>query len=171
MPCIRSVRASATRNKPGDESRKSLLGFCFPSTPGRIRTCDLRIRSPLLYPAELRALNRPGKTADASKSNLSFGFGLAVPRRRLLDRLKRPSPLPPLDRNRSHAQAIAPQYGLPQTRTRADPGRFWVSRASGPILWPLQDHRACCGTEDRLGADPLCAESSSHAPNLAELSA
>ena len=23
--------------------------------PGRIRTCDLRIRSPLLYPAELRA--------------------------------------------------------------------------------------------------------------------
>ncbi len=24
-------------------------------TPGRIRTCDLRIRSPLLYPAELRA--------------------------------------------------------------------------------------------------------------------
>ena len=26
------------------------------NTPGRIRTCDLRIRSPLLYPAELRAL-------------------------------------------------------------------------------------------------------------------
>jgi hypothetical protein len=24
-------------------------------TPGRIRTCDLRIRSPLLYPAELQA--------------------------------------------------------------------------------------------------------------------
>ena len=24
--------------------------------PGRIRTCDLRIRSPLLYPAELQAL-------------------------------------------------------------------------------------------------------------------
>ncbi len=27
------------------------------NTPGRIRTCDLRIRSPLLYPAELRALD------------------------------------------------------------------------------------------------------------------
>jgi hypothetical protein len=26
------------------------------NTPGRIRTCDLRIRNPLLYPAELRAL-------------------------------------------------------------------------------------------------------------------
>ena len=26
-------------------------------TPGTIRTCDLRIRSPLLYPAELRAHN------------------------------------------------------------------------------------------------------------------
>ena len=24
-------------------------------TPGRIRTCDLRLRRPLLYPAELRA--------------------------------------------------------------------------------------------------------------------
>ena len=28
------------------------------SAPGRIRTCDLRIRSPTLYPAELRA-HRP----------------------------------------------------------------------------------------------------------------
>jgi hypothetical protein len=28
----------------------------FNGAPGRIRTCDLRIRSPLLYPAELRAL-------------------------------------------------------------------------------------------------------------------
>ncbi len=27
------------------------------NTPGRIRTCDLRIRNPLLYPTELRALN------------------------------------------------------------------------------------------------------------------
>ena len=27
----------------------------FDGTPGRIRTCDLRIRSPTLYPAELRA--------------------------------------------------------------------------------------------------------------------
>ena len=26
------------------------------NTPGRIRTCDLRIRNPLLYPTELRAL-------------------------------------------------------------------------------------------------------------------
>ena len=26
--------------------------------PGRIRTCDLRIRSPALYPAELRARNK-----------------------------------------------------------------------------------------------------------------
>jgi hypothetical protein len=36
-----------------------------PSAPGRTRTCDLRIRSPLLYPAELqgpagRSLDRGG---------------------------------------------------------------------------------------------------------------
>ncbi len=30
-------------------------GGDFGGTPGRIRTCDLRIRSPLLYPAELQA--------------------------------------------------------------------------------------------------------------------
>ena len=37
-----------------------LSGFSlFISTPGRIRTCDLRIRSPLLYPAELRGPRGP----------------------------------------------------------------------------------------------------------------
>jgi len=29
------------------------------SAPGMIRTCDLRIRSPMLYPAELRGLGVP----------------------------------------------------------------------------------------------------------------
>ncbi len=37
------------------------------STPGRIRTCDLRIRSPLLYPTELRA--RGGNTSGARKAD------------------------------------------------------------------------------------------------------
>ena len=36
-------------------SRSRRLGVGFSSTPSRIRTCDLRIRSPLLYPAELWA--------------------------------------------------------------------------------------------------------------------
>ena len=39
--------------------QKSLRGnplrLDFSGAPGRIRTCDLRIRSPALYPAELRA--------------------------------------------------------------------------------------------------------------------
>jgi hypothetical protein len=30
----------------------------FYGAPGRIRTCDLRIRSPALYPAELRARDK-----------------------------------------------------------------------------------------------------------------
>ena len=33
--------------------------------PGRIRTCDLRIRSPMLYPAELRALGALGLCCKA----------------------------------------------------------------------------------------------------------
>ena len=40
----------------GQESPSALKKPLTKSTPGRIRTCDLRIRSPLLYPAELRAL-------------------------------------------------------------------------------------------------------------------
>ena len=47
----------------GDERGiNSGVGFLLNSkkagTPGRIRTCDLRIRSPLLYPAELQAHGR-----------------------------------------------------------------------------------------------------------------
>ena len=47
------------------------------SAPGRIRTCDLRIRSPLLYPAELQAPMSVFKTVipqtdiDASQKNVS----------------------------------------------------------------------------------------------------
>jgi hypothetical protein len=35
--------------------RRTLKTLGISGTPDRIRTCDLRIRSPLLYPAELRA--------------------------------------------------------------------------------------------------------------------
>jgi hypothetical protein len=35
---------------------KKLKGNLIFGAPGRIRTCGLRIRSPLLYPAELQAL-------------------------------------------------------------------------------------------------------------------
>src|SRR5690606_34895622 len=35
---------------------------CCASAPGRIRTSDLRLRKPLLYPAELRERERPYST-------------------------------------------------------------------------------------------------------------
>ena len=47
-------RTSANPNEltnPDNESRTA-----FVTTPGRTRTCDLRFRKPMLYPAELRAL-------------------------------------------------------------------------------------------------------------------
>ena len=34
--------------------------YILRNAPGRTRTCDLRIRSPLLYPAELRAPETAG---------------------------------------------------------------------------------------------------------------
>ena len=45
------------------------------STPGRIRTCDLRIRSPLLYPAELRGpWAQPGNCGRRAPGPLDRGL-------------------------------------------------------------------------------------------------
>src|SRR5512133_2722454 len=48
---------SPRRPMPRITDKRVLLGLR--GAPGRIRTCDLRIRSPLLYPAELRGLAGP----------------------------------------------------------------------------------------------------------------
>ena len=56
VPFSRFVKDSIT----GFKERIGITFFEFSSNggPGRIRTSDLRIRSPLLYPAELRALGK-----------------------------------------------------------------------------------------------------------------
>ena len=43
----------------------------FIGTPGRIRTCGLRIRSPALYPAELRAHAWTGGRAQKTRLRLT----------------------------------------------------------------------------------------------------
>ncbi len=56
----------------------------FESTPGRIRTCDRRLRRPLLYPTELRALiDRLGAGGQRSAEGESAGVDpLQLPRDR-----------------------------------------------------------------------------------------
>lgn len=55
---------TAKQHAQADSPLKTISGsayanpLCIHGAPGRIRTCDLRIRSPLLYPAELRAPRR-----------------------------------------------------------------------------------------------------------------
>lgn len=46
-------------SSPGQNHNHGIgeFGDMKKSTPGRIRTCDLLIRSQLLYPAELRGLD------------------------------------------------------------------------------------------------------------------
>lgn len=44
-----TIGTDSCPNTPG------LVAFVNPDAPGRTRTCDLRIRNPLLYPTELRA--------------------------------------------------------------------------------------------------------------------
>jgi hypothetical protein len=46
----------------------SPLTCMFSCAPGRIRTCDQRIRSPTLYPAELRAPDHGEDAAARSES-------------------------------------------------------------------------------------------------------
>jgi hypothetical protein len=46
---MRQAQITSQQMSPTDTGSKY-------NTPGRIRTCDLRIRNPLLYPTELRAL-------------------------------------------------------------------------------------------------------------------
>ena len=66
-------------NRGGDERiRTAVQGFADPCltprprrhivtcAPGRTRTCNLRIRSPLLYPVELRAQLNRNTPADPS---------------------------------------------------------------------------------------------------------
>ena len=48
-------REAKTAN-PSQQSSLTPTDRCQCGTPGRIRTCDLRFRKAVLYPAELRAL-------------------------------------------------------------------------------------------------------------------
>jgi hypothetical protein len=58
--------AGGAKRRP---SRLGMVFFCI-GTPDRIRTCDLRIRSPLLYPTELRA-QTPLAGASLESSEIS----------------------------------------------------------------------------------------------------
>ena len=77
-----SVTFARLEGSLGGRSRcKSLKRL---GTPGRIRTCDLRIRSPLLYPAELRA---PGSILQDSWFGAKVATFLARRARRSADAL------------------------------------------------------------------------------------
>jgi integrase len=57
MPCT-EMHSGTRPNENGREIDISADSSLVSNTPGRTRTCDRRIRNPLLYPTELRALNR-----------------------------------------------------------------------------------------------------------------
>ncbi len=52
----RTLSASNTDKVPTRQTFFKLI--VLRNTPGRIRTCDLRFRKPMLYPTELLAQNR-----------------------------------------------------------------------------------------------------------------
>jgi hypothetical protein len=61
-PAARPPVRGGNPNKRYHQRRQLVMDFR--NAPGKTRTCDLRIRSPLLYPAELRGQERhcPGRT-------------------------------------------------------------------------------------------------------------
>ena len=56
-------RSGGSAQAADDDSVETVIG-----APGRIRTCDLKIRSLLLYPAELRALDVATSRRDETRS-------------------------------------------------------------------------------------------------------
>ena len=53
--CCRTRFASLNGNTQVNKKWARWAHFLFTGAPGRIRTCDPRIRNPVLYPTELRA--------------------------------------------------------------------------------------------------------------------
>jgi hypothetical protein len=150
-------------------ARRIVVSPLMASTPGRIRTCDLRIRSPLLYPAELRALDRPFGTGDALKSIVSDEFGLAVACRGLSAGLVRPQS--------SFLRSVGREQGgrlrlfsagclvfTPQPITIGLGDRVPPDRSYGPFK--ATEHAAAGGIVWALIGD---AQSGPHAPNSAKL--
>ncbi len=66
---IKYINNYMKESKHNVEESKMVPGENFVGTPGRIRTCGLRIRSPLLYPAELQAHN-----LDKNESCVTYIF-------------------------------------------------------------------------------------------------
>jgi hypothetical protein len=60
---LRWLEEPGSAQATDDDSVKTVIG-----APGRIRTCDLKIRSLLLYPAELRALDVATSRRDETRS-------------------------------------------------------------------------------------------------------
>ncbi len=54
LPCTQDAITGSAATSMKSRERQDPSGL-KDGTPGRTRTCDLRIRNPLLYPAELRA--------------------------------------------------------------------------------------------------------------------
>ncbi len=71
------------KSKAPDQTKKvfnsKLKTLVINGTPGRIRTCGLRIRSPLLYPTELQALKENSLLSNFFLNvhqNVNFNFYL-----------------------------------------------------------------------------------------------
>jgi hypothetical protein len=64
------------RGAPQIKEGASLYGYPFEITgaPERIRTSDTRIRSPLLYPAELRAQDLVAALGQGARPDVSYKF-------------------------------------------------------------------------------------------------
>ncbi len=72
--------------------------------PGRIRTCDLRIRSPLLYPAELR--DRSGRLQLTTLIGAGVQINMWRPAAKVMDR---GIDLMPVALNRRRIRSDAPR--------------------------------------------------------------
>src|SRR4051794_28898183 len=137
-PSTEAVRGAAL-DEGRDVETSDLHGFFY--APARIRTWDLRIRSPLLYPAELRGL----AAARCPRSGPGGPAAKATPPPRRRRRGRRPARRPAAagrrsSRGRTRSRGVAaPRAGGRARRPRrrrsgrgSRPGRGWSARARRP---------------------------------------
>src|SRR5215213_2253916 len=144
------MTTGARDDNRGQQNGPAFIGGAVPSALDRIRTCDLRLRRPTLYPAELRAQcgDRP---QDVKITDASIGGQVCFP---LMDAGQTRGPRvtgPP--RDTSSAREDLPRDRVEEgERLRADEQRVAHGRSVRGPPANLRDRRRCRGLRAALSA-------------------